>query len=138
MARSERLVGLGDQVGVAFVHDVRRARELLAEYFAGFLRNFDGGLEIILGHRGNTPRSVTKAPDARMSLPLYHSRGFFRTGSGSAPQIAARMPAMRTPSLMLMSALFATRPTRSRPTQIARTRIRPHANPEGSQPSRRP
>ena len=46
------LVGLGDQVRVAFVGDARRAGEFLAEDLAGFLGDFDGGFEIVFGHGG--------------------------------------------------------------------------------------
>ena len=39
------LVSLRDEINVAFVLDIRRARVLFAEDLAGFLRGFDGNFE---------------------------------------------------------------------------------------------
>src|SRR5882757_11007615 len=44
------LVGLGNQVGVALVSDVRRPGEFLAKYLPSFLSDFDGGFQIVFGH----------------------------------------------------------------------------------------
>ena len=54
------LVGLGDEVDfVAFVANVQRAGEFLHEDLAGFLSDFDDGLQIALGH-GKNCRGVCK------------------------------------------------------------------------------
>ena len=49
------LISLRDDVHfVAFIADVRRARRFLDEDFAGFLGDFDGGFEVVLGHTNRT------------------------------------------------------------------------------------
>ena len=48
-------VRLGHQVRFAFVGDVRRPVELLAENFAGVLCNFDRDFKIVFRHREHAP-----------------------------------------------------------------------------------
>ena len=68
------LVGLGDQVGFAFVGNVWRAIELLTKDLPGFLGDFDGGCEIGFCHweMGCARRGGLRS--SRALPPLYHPR----------------------------------------------------------------
>lgn len=61
------LVGLGDEVDVAFVFDFGRARVLFAEDFAGFASGFKGDFKEIVRHEKN---SLTFAEQASAELGL--------------------------------------------------------------------
>ena len=76
------LVGLGDQIGIALVDDMRWPVKFFAKNLAGFLGDFDGGFEVTFGHKLNTSQIATHSRTMRVSLPLYHSRGFLRSDSG--------------------------------------------------------
>ena len=43
-------IGLGNQVGVALVGNVRRPGKLLAKDLPSLLGDFDGGFKIVFGH----------------------------------------------------------------------------------------
>ncbi len=46
-------VRLRDKIDlIAFVRNVQRTRQFFHQDFAGFLRNFNGSFEIVLGHGG--------------------------------------------------------------------------------------